>query len=180
MWLLRLYFCQRCLPINAKILSWDQISYLLIILQYNKIPTCYSRFRDWVWWCYLQFWNCLLLRLLHFLAPCSNFTIFSHRFNLAIEQYSRNLYIEPFPCTMDPLIISAEKRLRAKVYKWLLWGLIWRSLTPLITMTLNLLVWELIWTLIFIHFLTLLLSTFEHAQRTFPPKKIMLNTRWGI
>ena len=83
------------------------------------------------------------------------------------------------PCCLNPPIIPAEKRLRAKVYKWLLWGLIWRSLTPLITMTLNPLVWELIWKLIFIHFLMQLLSTFEHAHRTFAPKKIIPNKRWG-
>ena len=94
--------------------------------------------------------------------------------------YSRNLYSGPFPYTMDPLIIPAEKGLRAKVYQWLLWGLIWGSLTPFITMTLNPLVLELIWKLIYINFLMQLLSTFEHAHRAFSPKKIILNTRWGI
>ena len=44
-------------------------------------------------------------------------------------------------------------------------------------MTLNPLVWELIGKLIFFHFLMQLLSTFEHAHRTFAPKKIILNTR---
>ena len=94
--------------------------------------------------------------------------------------YSRNLYSGPFPCTLDPLIIPAVKRLRAKVYQWILWALIWRSLTPLITMTLNPLVWELIGKLIFIHFVMQLLSTFDHALRTLTPKKLTLNTRWGI
>ena len=84
------------------------------------------------------------------------------------------------PCMLDPPIIPAVKRRRAKVYQWMLWGLIWRSLTPLITMTLNPLVWELIGKLIFIHFLMQLLSTFEHALGTFAPNKIILNTRWAI
>ena len=55
-----------------------------------------------------------------------------------------------------------------------------KVINPVITMILTPLVGELFVKLIFMNFLMQLLSTFEHALRTFAPEKIILNTRWGI